>query len=558
MTTLEGVVPFPPEFAARYREKGYWEDATMGHFFDEIVSKSSERVAFLAGDESVTYRQLAQRVERLALHLLKLGVQPLDRFVMQLPNSPEFVYLYFALQKVGAIPVMAMSSHRYSEIHQFVELSQAVGYAIPDRIGDFDFADLAERIRSEHPSLRWIFVVGSATSMPGSISLTDLLQTESGLAPEHLTERVVDPTEPALFQLSGGTTGIPKLIPRTHNDYIYNTKAAVEVNDIRPDDAFLVVLPMAHNFPLACPGIQGFLYRGARFVISDSTRPADVFPLMEREHITHVELVPAVLIRWINDPHIKEYDLSSLRVINTGGQKLQPEVKRRAEELIPSCKIQEVFGMAEGLLCFVRLDDSNEIRMETVGRPVCPDDELKLLDENDNEVPVGEIGELLVRGPYTLRGYFRVPEYNARTFTSDGFYRSGDLMRLHPSGNYIVEGRKKDLINRGGEKISAEEIENLILSHPAVLNVACVPMPDAVLGERTCAFVILQPGATLTLKDLTDFLLDKGIAKFKLPERLEVVDDFPLSKFGKVSKHVLVQQITDILTAETKAKELAT
>ena len=558
MTTLEGVVPFPPEFAARYREKGYWEDATMGHFFDEIVSKSSERVAFLAGDESVTYRQLAQRVERLALHLLKLGVQPLDRFVMQLPNSPEFVYLYFALQKVGAIPVMAMSSHRYSEIHQFVELSQAVGYAIPDRIGDFDFADLAERIRSEHPSLRWIFVVGSATSMPGSISLTDLLQTESGLAPEHLTERVVDPTEPALFQLSGGTTGIPKLIPRTHNDYIYNTKAAVEVNDIRLDDAFLVVLPMAHNFPLACPGIQGFLYRGARFVISDSTRPADVFPLMEREHITHVELVPAVLIRWINDPHIKEYDLSSLRVINTGGQKLQPEVKRRAEELIPSCKVQEVFGMAEGLLCFVRLNDSNEIRMETVGRPVCPDDELKLLDENDNEVPVGEIGELLVRGPYTLRGYFRVPEYNARTFTSDGFYRSGDLMRLHPSGNYIVEGRKKDLINRGGEKISAEEIENLILSHPAVLNVACVPMPDAVLGERTCAFVILQPGATLTLKDLTDFLLDKGIAKFKLPERLEVVDDFPLSKFGKVSKHVLVQQITDILTAETKAKELAT
>ncbi len=558
MTTLEGVVPFPPEFAARYREKGYWEDATMGHFFDEIISKSAERVAFLAGNESVTYRQLAQRVERLALHLLKFGVQPLDRFVMQLPNSPEFVYLYFALQKVGAIPVMAMSSHRYSEIHQFVELSQAVGYVIPDRIGDFDFANLAERIRNEHPSLRWIFVVGSTAAVPGSISLTDLLQTESGLAPEHLTQRVIDPTEPALFQLSGGTTGIPKLIPRTHNDYIYNTKAAVEVNDIRPDDAFLVVLPMAHNFPLACPGIQGFLYRGARFVISDSTRPADVFPLMEREHITHVELVPAVLIRWINDPHIKEYDLSSLRVINTGGQKLQPEVKRRAEELIPSCKVQEVFGMAEGLLCFVRLDDSNEIRMETVGRPVCPDDELKLLDENDNEVPPGEIGELLVRGPYTLRGYFRVPEYNARTFTSDGFYRSGDLMRLHPSGNYIVEGRKKDLINRGGEKISAEEIENLILSHPAVLNVACVPMPDAVLGERTCAFVILQPGAMLTLKDLTDFLLDKGIAKFKLPERLEVVDDFPLSKFGKVSKHVLVQQITDILTTERQAKELAT
>ena len=318
MTTLEGVVPFPPEFGARYREKGYWEAQTMRHFFDEVVSKSLERVAFLAGDERVTYRQLAQKVERLALHLLNIGVQPLDRFVMQLPNSPEFVYLYFALQKVGAIPVMAMSSHRYSEIHQFVELSQAVGYAIPERVGDFVFAELAARIRHEHPSLPWTFVVGTA-SLPGTISLNDLLQTESRLASERLSEQKIDPTEPALFQLSGGTTGIPKLIPRTHNDYVYNTKAAVAVNDIRPDDAFLVVLPMAHNFPLACPGIQGFMYRGARFVISDSTRPADVFPLIEHERVTHVELVPAVLIRWINDLHIKEYDLSSLRETTSGG-----------------------------------------------------------------------------------------------------------------------------------------------------------------------------------------------------------------------------------------------
>ena len=199
MTTLEGVVPFPPEFAARYRKQGYWEDQTMGHFFDEIVTKSPERVAFLAGNEHVTYRQLAQNVERLALHLLKLGVQPLNRFVMQLPNSPEFVYLYFALQKVGAIPVMAMASHRYSEIHQFVELSQAVGYAIPDHVGDFAFAELAARIRHEHPSLRWIFVVGSSASFPGSISLTDFLHTDSGFAPERLTELGIDPTKPALF-----------------------------------------------------------------------------------------------------------------------------------------------------------------------------------------------------------------------------------------------------------------------------------------------------------------------------------------------------------------------
>jgi 2,3-dihydroxybenzoate-AMP ligase len=549
MTILDGVVPYPPEFAARYRAKGYWEDRPMAHFFDDIVAQYAECVAFIAGDERITYRQLARKVERLALHLLALGVQPLDRFVMQLPNGVEFVCFYFALQKVGAIPVMALSSHRYNEISQFVGLSQAVGYAIPERQGDFVFTELAERIQHEHPSLRWIFVSGEATS-PGSISLTALLQTESALPAERLTDVAIDPTLPALFQLSGGTTGIPKLIPRTHNDYIYNTKIAAQINDIRPDDALLIVLPMAHNFPLACPGLQGFMSRGARCVIASSTRPDDVFALIERERITHIELVPAMLIRWLNDPQIRTHDLSSVRVINTGGQKLQPEVKRRAEELIANCKVQEVFGMAEGLLCYVRLDDPVEVRMETVGRPLSPDDEIRLVDGNDNEVPPGEVGELLVRGPYTLRGYFGVPEYNARTFTPEGFYRSGDLLRLHPSGNYVVEGRKKDLINRGGEKISAEEIENLILAHPDVLNVACVPMPDQVLGERTCAFVIPQPGATLTLSELNAFLLGKGIAKFKLPERLELVEDFPLSRLGKVSKNVLVQQIADRLAAE--------
>ncbi|MBV9229432.1 MAG: AMP-binding protein [Chloroflexi bacterium] len=551
MTLLEGVVPYPPEFAARYRAKGYWEDRTMAAFFDEIVTQFADRVAFVADSERITYRELAQKVERLALHLLKLGVKPLDRFVMQLPNSAAFVYFYFALQKVGAIPVMALSSHRYSEIHQFVELSQAVGYAIPERIGDFAFTELAERIQREHSSVRWLFVLGKA---PGSLSLHDLLQVESGLSPARLQELSIDPMAPALFQLSGGTTGIPKLIPRTHNDYIYNTKIAAGINDIQPDGALLLVLPMGHNFPLACPGMQGFMSRGARCVIASSTRPADVFALIERERITHVELVPAMLIRWINDPQIKAHDLSSVRVINTGGQKLQPEVKRRTEELIPNCKVQEVFGMAEGLLCYVRLDDPVEVRMETVGRPLSPDDEIRLVDANDNEVPPGEIGELLVRGPYTLRGYFGVPEYNTRTFTPEGFYRSGDLMRRHPSGNYVVEGRKKDLINRGGEKISAEEIENLILSHPDVLNVACVPMPDPVLGERTCAFVISQPGATLSLSELNAFLLDKGIAKFKLPERLELVEDFPLSKFGKVSKHVLAKQIADKLAAEREGE----
>jgi 2,3-dihydroxybenzoate-AMP ligase len=537
VSRLSGVTPFPPEYAARYRAAGYWEDRPLGAFYDEVFASHGHRTAIVHGDETVSYAELRARVERLAHHLLELGVRPLDRFVMQLPNVPEFVYFYFALQRVGAIPIMALASHRWNEISAFVELAQARGYIAPGRQDGFDFADLAGRLLTRYPGLELVLAAGDAFA--GALSVTELLNRDALTPASGLEEVRVDADEPCILQLSGGTTGVPKLIPRTHNDYLYNTKAALAVNDVRPDDCLLVTLPIAHNFPLACPGISGFFIRGARVVLSTSTRPDDMLALVERERVTHLELVPALLIRCNNSTSITTWDLSSLRVINTGGQKLQPEVKRRTEELIPSCLVQEVFGMAEGLLCFVRLDDPPEVRHETVGRPVCSDDELLLVDDGGLPVSDGEVGELLVRGPYTLRGYYGVPEYNARTFTPDGFYRSGDLMRRHPSGNYIVEGRKKDLINRGGEKISAEEVENLILSHPAVLNVACVPMPDPVLGERMCAFVVPRQGLTLTLSELAGFLTDRGLARFKLPERLELIDDLPLSKFGKVAKNVL-------------------
>ncbi len=196
---------------------------------------------------------------------------------------------------------------------------------------------------------------------------------------------------------------------------------------------------------------------------------------------------------------------------------------------------------------YSRLEDPREARIETVGRPVCPDDEVKLMDDDEQEVPVGEIGELWVRGPYTLRGYFRVPEHNARTFTPDGFYKSGDLLRKRPDGNYIVEGRKKDVINRGGEKISAEEVENLLLMHAAIHNIACVPMPDRVLGEKMCAFAVLRPGHSVTLEELTAFLSEHGLARYKHPERLEIIPELPQSGFGKIQKNVLTAQITDKL-----------
>lgn len=547
---LEGVVRFPPEFAARYRARGYWEDRSLRDVFADVFAKYADRVAIIDRDERVTYAQLNERAERLALNLLEERLQPLDRIVMQLPNVVEFAYMYFALQKIGCIPIMALPTHRFREIRQFVELSGAVACAIPDKTKDFDCRDLVRRICETSAALRFGIVLGDTPA--GFLSLNELVERQCKRSRDDLRKIAIDPEDPAVFQLSGGTTGIPKLIPRTHNDYVYNSKMAAAVTGVGPDKVLLNVLPLAHNLPLACPGLQGYLLHGGKVVLANTTRSEEVFRLIERHRVTHIAVVPALLIRLINDSSIKNYDLSSLEVIQSGGQRLQPEVRRRAKELIPSVTVQENFGMAEGMLLFVRLDDSEEVRMETVGRPVSPDDEIRLVDEDDNEVSPGEVGELLARGPYTLRGYFGVPEYNARAFTSDGFYRSGDLMRRHPSGNYMVEGRKKDLINRGGEKISAEEIENLILAHPSVQNVACVPMPDPILGERMCACVILRQGKTLTLEQLVAFLMKEEIAKHKLPERLEIMEDFPLSPFGKVSKKDLTEKIGLKLKEENK------
>ena len=542
---LDGVTPFPAEFAARYRELGYWQDRPLFDGFTAALARYSDRVAIVDEAGPVTYRELDERSQRLALVLLDLGLRPLDRIIVQLPNTAMFACLYFAMQRIGACPVLALPGHRKREIGQFASISGAAALAVPAAARGFDFTAMAADLMADRPELRLCLVQGldDGPNDPRFVRLEDLLDRSPVTSREALEEIRIDPADPALFLLSGGTTGIPKLIPRTHNDYLYNSRVAAEVCEIGAGDVLLDVLPIEHNLPLGCPGLQGFLLSGGTIVLGTSTRPRDVFELIQRHRVTHIHLVPALLIRWIDDACLPEYDLSSVRVIQSGGQRLQPEVRLRAERALPGCFIQENFGMAEGLIMFVRSTDPPGVRRETCGRPASPGDEVYLVDEDGKVVPDGEPGELIVRGPYTLRGYFRAPEHNARAFTPDGFYRSGDLLRKMPSGNYVVEGRVKDLINRGGEKISAEEAENLILAHPAVLNVACVPYPDPVLGERMCACVVLRPGFALDLAELVSFLRDFEIASFKLPERLECFDTLPLSGFGKVSKKELAAML---------------
>jgi 2,3-dihydroxybenzoate-AMP ligase len=531
---LPGLVPYPADLARRYREKGYWRDRSLAGEFAVAFRLFKEKVFLVDQERQYTYAEVDRLSDNLALNLLELGLKPLDRVVPALPNCAEFVLLYFALQKLGCIPIAALVTHRYAELSQFVQLSGAAACVHAERQGDFEFEPVIRRMQNENPSLRFCLSL---------LTLKKLIEEKAKLPGTELQQIRIDPTDPCIFQLSGGTTGIPKLIPRTHNDYAYNSKTAAAVCGVTGDSVLLLALPIAHNLPLACPGIQGYFFQGGKVVLSPTTRPEQVFSLIQEHRATHLKVVPALLIRLINDPSAGRFDLSSIKLIQSGGQRMQPEVRLKTQQLIPGCFVQENFGMSEGMLFFVRPGDPREVKLETCGRPICPDDEVRLVDADGREVAPGEVGELTCRGPYTLRGYFGAPDYNAVQFTRDGFYCSGDLMRLHPSGNYVVEGRKKDLINRGGEKISAEEIENLILAHPAVQNVACVPVPDPNLGEKMCACVILKAGFSLSLDELTDFLKAKEIARFKLPEHMAVLDDFPVSTFGKVSKKALAEKV---------------
>ncbi|MFJ8313362.1 MULTISPECIES: (2,3-dihydroxybenzoyl)adenylate synthase [unclassified Streptomyces] len=529
---LDGCTFWPEEFAARYRERGYWPGRTLGSLLRERAGAAPDAVAVIDGDRRWTYRELDERADRLAAGLRELGLSAGDRVVVHLPNIAEFLELSFALFRLGAVPVMALPAHREAEIAHLFALSEAVAYVIPDTHLGFDHRLLARAVRERAPRLRHVLVVGDAQEFTGLASLS--------AEPRPLPE--LDPSDVALLLLSGGTTGAAKLIPRTHDDYLYNAAESAVVAQLNAGTRYLAALPVAHNFPLACPGLLGTLHAGGTVVMCPNPSPDMAFPLIARERVTVTALVPSLALLWLEAAEWAEEDLSSLKLLQVGGSRLKAEAARRiAPEL--GCRLQQVFGMAEGLLCYTRLDDPDELVLDTQGRSLSEDDEIRVVGLDGRDVPDGEVGELLVRGPYTLRGYYKAAELNARAFTEDGFYRSGDLVRRLPGGHLVVEGRIKDVINRGGEKVPVEEVENHLLAHPAVHEAALVGLPDERLGERSCACVIPR-GTPPSLADLTAHLIERGLATYKLPDEVWVLTSFPRTALGKVDKAALAQQVT--------------
>ncbi|MEV6973090.1 (2,3-dihydroxybenzoyl)adenylate synthase [Kitasatospora sp. NPDC093806] len=545
---LAGFAPYPAEFAERYRAAGHWSGETFGGMLRERAAAHPERIAIVdpvggPGEDPTrrwTYAELDRRADRMAAGLHARGIRRGDRVVVQLPNVAEFFEVVFGLFRIGALPVFALPAHRYTEISYFCSFTGAVAYVIPAVEGGFDYRELASRVRAETPSLKLVLVAGEDAGEHVRLAdvPADAPADEAGAGwPEP------QPGDVAFLQLSGGSTGVPKLIPRTHDDYIYSLRGSVEICGQDERSVYLCVLPAAHNFPLSSPGSLGTLHAGGRVVLCPQPSPETAFPLIEREGVTITGLVPPLALLWLDAAERRRTageptGLDSLEVLLVGGAKFSEEAARRVRPVL-GCTLQQVFGMAEGLVNYTRLDDPEEVIVTTQGRPISPDDEVRVVDDEDRDLPDGTTGHLLTRGPYTIRGYWNAPEHNAASFTADGFYRTGDLVRRTATGHLVVEGRAKDQINRGGEKVAAEEIENHLLAHPAVHDAAVVSMPDPYLGERTCAYVVLreedrrQPPKSVELKR---FVRQRGLADFKVPDRIEFVDAFPATGIGKVSK----------------------
>ena len=543
---LEGCTPFPPEFAERYIRAGFWRAETIPQAIVNASEQQPNAIAFTDSTRSITYAQLLDEAGKLAALLDREGIARGDRVVIQLPNCIDFATFTVACLEIGAIPIMALPAFRKAELAYLISFANAKAIALAPEYRGFDHATLAREIKSELPVLRSIF---STAPNGGCVSLR-----ERGAGHHQIGSSQRDPYDVALFLLSGGTTGMPKLIPRTHADYLYNARVSATVTGLTSESRILLALPAEHNFPLACPGLFGALLMGARAVFCQSTKPGDLAQVINRERITHLPCVPAIAIGLLDLPASARAELHSLQVITVGGQRLQEHTARSLKRAFPRLAVQQVLGMAEGLLCYTRLGDSENVAFKTQGRALSPGDEIRIVDSDGIDAAPGEVGELWCRGPYTIRGYYRAPERNREAFTSDGYYRTGDLVRLDPSGNLIVEGRIKDLINRGGEKISAEEIEAHLIAHPAIDAAAVVAMPDEMLGEKACAYLTLKDGLAFDLAMMRIFLAARGVAQYKWPERIELVRELPLTNVGKIKKSDLRADITEKIARERDAE----
>lgn len=545
---MPGVVYAPEADLRRYVDGGALTHETMDQAFSASFEQHAQRMALMGSEGSLSYAQLHEMTDRLAGAFIEMGFAPLDRVIFQIGNCNELVVGFIACLKAGLIPICTLAAHRELEIGYLGNHAKARLMFVQGDDAKFDDVAFAERMQAVVPTLAGI-VQARGTQRGSAQHLQTLIASITReRALELLAQVPRDPFQVAVFQLSGGTTGVPKIIPRFHNEYIYNMRAVAAWNGYRSDDVLFMPMPMMHNLNMGCC-FGPFLLTGGSVAIATSLAPEALGDIFKRFEPTWTVMAGPLVEKLKPAVQSGALPLGSLRGVISANN--APALR----ELL-GAPVFHIFGMTEGVIMLTQPTDPQEVRDTMVGAPVSPFDQVKLFKIGTEEeiLEAGVEGECAFGGPYTIHGYYDAPDRDAQAFTSHGYYRSGDLMLFRDIGGkryYQFRGRTKDVVDRAGEKVNCEEVELQVNQHPAISATAVVGMPDKVYGEKICAFVTLRDGAVVpTTTELGAFLQAAGMAKFKWPERIEVLQEFPLTNASKLNKAVLRTWISDKLKTE--------
>lgn len=546
---MNGVVPYQKEDIDTYRSRGWWLNLTLSDLFDKACDLYPRKEAIVEGKSRYTYAELKETVENTAVGFLQNGIEPGDRVMIQLPNCAEFIFVYYALQKIGAIPLVLVPRHNYHEISHLCTLIGARGWVLPWRYGKIQYEELIEDVKKVSPQLARIFIQGEGGSKE-TIHLEAMVESvAAGTAdPIDLAQFRPDPLAVCTIIPTGGTTGFPKAVPRTHECYFNNAEYLAKAYELNSLDTMLLTTPVGHNLAMVI-GVVGCISSFTKMVLLDSADPADICGTVERENVTATAMVPVLVSRILDFKDTDQYDLSSLRMVYAGGAHSPAELVKALKQKL-GCQYVNGFGMSEGPVTQTRLYDPDERIENTIGEPCCPYDQFRILGEDGRFLENGRDGELVVKGPGVFTGYLNAPAENEKSFTKEGYFRTGDMARINSDGTISITGRIKDIIIRGGENISAVEVEESVIVHPDIEQVSAVGMPDKQMGERVCVYVKTRNGSRIELAELVDFLKARKVSVLRIPERIEHIDSFPMTKAEKIDKKLLREDIRKKLLAE--------
>ena len=531
-----------PELIEEYTAAGYWSDETLADVFRRNARVFPDKVAYVDDHSQVTWGEVWQVSGEVASGLARRGVRRGDVVAVQLPNRLEFVFVLAAVVRLGAVFCQFPPDYRAREIEFILEFSEAHTIVVPDTFRGFDHTEMIDGIRGRLP---WLVNTVAVTTADSEIALDG----DAWVTLDQL-RRDLDPADPAPDRPSGandvmriaftsGTTGEPKAVMHTANTTLYMTRRENEERGIDGDATILVLLPVGLNAGFGT--IVQVANAGARGVLMERFSPTALLDLVERHQVTTFLTAPTALLAILRDDSLDDRDLSSLRVVQTGGSSTPVKVLSEANERL-GCPVIDLYGMLEtGVTSWTDPDEPYEEWVGTVGRPY-PFMRVRILDSDGREVPVGVEGEIVKTGPTISVGYYRNPDKNKESRTTDGWFRSGDRGFIDTAGRLTISGRSKDMIIHGGANIWPRELEEILVKHPDVADVAVVGIHDDYFGENACACVIPRPGTSPTLEDLIDFMKD-DVAKYKLPQHLELFESFPLGPTGKVLKRDLTHQI---------------